>query len=246
MAKNAPPPDIARRHYAALSRGPLHSLVFIAPLLAFFHISSIWVGLDVAPLVVVHMSRAFERLGGTASFLPALPIVAVLLIQHFARRDRLAVHPSVLGCMLVESFAWMLPMIAILHVAGMLHIGAGLAAEAATPATLFGRIIVGVGAGVYEEFIFRLVLIGLIQLFLVNVLSLPKDVVAVAAVILTAAAFSLYHPNIWLQEGFAWGLFLFYAVTGAYLGAVFLRRGLGIVVGAHCLFNIYRAIVWST
>jgi len=245
MPKRRPPTDISRRHYAALSRSPLHSLAFVAPLLALFHVSLIWVRLDSSLRALTHIELVFERLGNTASFLPAAAVALVLVVQHFAHRDRLAIHPGVLGCMLIESAVWMLPMIAILHLAGMLHVEGMLAADTNMPETVFQRTLLGVGAGVYEEFIFRLVLIGLIMLLLVDVLSLPKHVVAVAAVVVTAVAFGLYHPAVWGQGDFQWWLLLFYVVTGAYLGALYLGRGFAIVVGAHCLFNVYEAIRWS-
>ena len=247
MAKNTPPPDIARRHYAALSRGPLHSLMFIGPLLAFFHIGSAatHAGPLDSPLALSYMQQVFDRLGSTAAFLPTLAVVLILLVQHFVHRDRLAVYPGVLGCMLIESVIWMLPLIAMLHLAGKLYVSGMLVGAGDMPETVFGRILVGVGAGVYEEFIFRLVMIGLIMLVLVDVLSLPKNVVAVVAVVVTAAGFGLYHPAVWGADGFQWWLLLFYVVAGAYLGALYLTRGFAIVVGAHSLFNVYKAVMWS-
>jgi len=246
MAKHTRPTDISRRQYAALARSPLHSLAFVLPLLVFFHVSFTLTrpGADGTPLVIRHMELVFQRLGGVMSFLPALAVVVVLVMQHLAHKDRLAIYPGVLGCMVIESLLWMLPMIAMLHLAGLLYVSGMLSAQTGMPNTVFGRILVGVGASIYEEFIFRLVLIGLILLALVDVLSLPKNVVTVIAVLLTAVAFSLYHPNVLAEDSFPWWLFLFYAVTGAYLGALFLLRGFAIVVGAHCLFNIYKALMW--
>ncbi len=249
MAKRSPSTDISRNHYAALSRSPLYSLATITPILVFCHVAAALTHPNVAdtPLVLLHMGRVFRRAGPVAPYLPAIAVVVVLFLQHLAHKDKWAVYPSVIGCMLVESALWLLPLVALLHVAGALHVAGTLAAQTHAPASIFDRVLLGVAAGVYEEFVFRLVLIDLILLLLLDVLALGKGLSAGLAVAVTAIAFGLYHPNAlqigggqWAAE---WWLLLFYVIGGAYLGLIYLKRGLGIVVGAHCLFNVYVVLI---
>ncbi len=238
MVKRRHPTDIPRSHYAALSRSPIHSLVFVVPLLAFYHLSLIYTHMDTIPRALVDIDSVFYRLSGTATFLPPMTVLVVLLAQHFAHRDRMAVYPSVLGCMVIESAVWTLPLVAMLYVSGM------LVSSSEVPDTIFQRIVLGVGGGIYEEFVFRLVMIGLIMLVLVDVLSLRKNIVAIGAVVVTAVAFGLYHDKSWAEQGLVWPKLLFYVAAGAYLGALYLRRGFAVVVGVHSIFNIYKAVAW--
>ena len=103
------------------------------------------------------------------------------------------------------------------------------------------RLVTAVGAGIYEEFLFRLWLICLSLLVFVDLLKLRREAVASVAVVLGGALFSLYHFSgeqmAW--EVFPWGLFVFRAMAGWYLGALFCLRGFGITVGAHALFNVF-------
>ena len=112
------------------------------------------------------------------------------------------------------------------------------------------------GAGVYEEFIFRLVIVSLVMLIGVDLIELPKEPVAVAGVIVAAVVFSLYHlsgpeiyglfhrsfPGMSAPVAFPWKEFVFRTLAGLYLGGLFVFRGIGIAVDAHAFYNIYVAV----
>jgi len=97
------------------------------------------------------------------------------------------------------------------------------------------RLVQSVGAGIYEEFIFRLLFVGLGLLVFSKLLGLRRDWVAVAAVVVSAVLFSLYH----LPTDRA----VFYVLAGIYLGSLYLFRGYGIAVGAHAAYNIYAVLI---
>ena len=231
--------DLRSNRYANLSRQPLHSLLFVLPALAFFH-----VGLIRTPDVLkAHhdVGAILHFLGAAGPLLPAAGIIGVLLIQHAFSGARWRVHPLALGGMLLESVAWSLPIVAMLHVMGLLT-----AAGPSQPST-FNQLVIIAGAGIYEEFVFRLVLIGLLLLLLVDAWRGPKPAMAIIVLSLTAVVFSLYHPQVWagptLRSGLLWRPFLFRALAGGYLGGVFLLRGYGITVGAHIVYNVYAVLV---
>jgi membrane protease YdiL (CAAX protease family) len=92
------------------------------------------------------------------------------------------------------------------------------------------------GAGIYEEFLFRLVGIGLIMLICVDLLKGPRGAVAAVAVVATSLIFSLYH--FLGPEAFSWRLLVFRAGAGAYLAALYITRGFGVAVGAHACYNV--------
>lgn len=224
--------------YARQTLRPIHSLLFILPMLAFFHVGAAVYGSDL--LAPRDIDRLLGYFNATLPFLPAVVILAVLLAQHALQGDRWRISVRVLGGMLGESAVYILPLIAMGHVTGRLwthQAGAG-----SPTAETARRLCVAVGAGVYEEFVFRLVLIGLLLLVFVDVFELKRDAVIVVSVILAALAFSAYHVPVSAWRGEAavpWYDTFFRALAGVYLGLVYVLRGYGIAAGTHAIYNIY-------
>ena len=248
-----PEPDYkppAKNEYFQLTHRPLNGLVFLLPLLLFFHVG-LWLSDEreiYSLLAVNHLSRLLQFfLGATASWLPAVAVVAVLLLQHVLRKDRWQFRPGVLLGMVGESAIWMMPLMALAMLVNKMGLPAG-AALSATPevvGTAMQRMLLAVGAGIYEEFIFRLLFVGLAILLLVKVFNLRKEPIALAAVVASGLCFSLYHftADQLIHASFPWVEFVFRALAGVYLGLVYLYRGFGIAVGAHAAWDIYVFLV---
>jgi hypothetical protein len=206
-------------------------------MLAVFHLGNLWWRTDLLAWEDVHGVLAF--VGVTASWLPALVLVVILLVQHIMRRDPWEFQGGTLLGMVLESLAGVAPLVAL----GVLTERMWRHQALAMPAS-FGpaqQIVSGVGAAVYEEFIFRMLFIGLVLLVFVDLLGLDKAVVTTVVLLVSAAVFSLYHFPLQRISGgtFPWKDFLFRALAGVYLGGVFLTRGLGVAAGTHAFYNIY-------
>lgn len=217
-------------------------------MLLFFQVGTAVYGTSL--LAPRHLHNLLKYFGATAAYLPAVMIILVLLAQHvFQKRPKAPwkIQPKVLAGMFGESILWMIPLIGLTHLTGR------LAAQQASPPPAEGflshesqeflrQLLLAVGAGIYEEFLFRLIFISLMVLVFVDIFRLRKDLLAVLAVIAGAVAFSLYHlaaDQLVSMSTFPWPKFLFRAVAGIYLGMVFVYRGFGITVGAHAFYNIY-------
>ena len=236
-SRQVPP---AYQSYREQTLRPLNSLIFIAPLLVAFHIGAAKFGTDL--LVVDYLDRILRYFFGTAgTHLPPALIVAVLLAQHFLRRDRWRIEPRVLTGMLAESILWTLPVIALTFLLQRAPVQAAAAAD--VQPGLLQQITGYLGAGIYEEFFFRLVLISIILLVFVDLCSLPKRIVRPVAVIVVAAVFSFCHrPEDLLSAGSPpyWNYYVFLFLAGLLWGLVFVFRGLGIAVGSHIFYNLYK------
>ncbi|MGH7199742.1 MAG: CPBP family glutamic-type intramembrane protease, partial [Planctomycetaceae bacterium] len=218
--------------YWQQARRPLASLAFLVPLLLVYEIGVLRLsGGEPAALrngADFWMRAALERIGlGSAAALPAL-VVLGLLAWQWCGKHRWRVSPHTLGGMLAESllFAFVLVVmgqlqdLAFPRSAGVLSLDGGAAA----------RAITFVGAGVYEEFLFRLCLLpACLGLFRLSQLS-PRWS-AVLSVLATSLAFSLAHYAGPAGESFSLFTFSFRALAGAFFGALFLARGFGITVG---------------
>ena len=94
-----------------------------------------------------------------------------------------------------------------------------------------------VGAGVYEEALFRLTLIPLFFAGL-RVLQAPQVVASAVAVTASAFLFSLAHHAGTPGEAFTWFAFVFRWLAGVYFAWVFVVRGFGVAVGTHTAYDI--------
>ncbi len=236
--------------YADASRQPLSILVFLLPLVVAYEIG---LGLllrssDGVLTNTAHetLLRFFEEFGIAASgglYLGGASIVVVLLIWHLLTRDPWRIDPATPGLMAVESLLLSLPLIVLgVVVAGRLD-GAGAAGwvGATAPAGgssdlaslgIWSGLAISIGAGLYEELLFRMLLIAVLHTLLVDVGKTGSALGAGIAVVVSAAAFTWYHPVAGLAGG------LFYFLAGLYFGGVYVVRGFGIVVGAHVCYDI--------
>ncbi len=238
-------PDDAPSHYnadsyASQSRLPLNCLLFLAPLLLFFHIGAAWYGAG-SLLALRHLHLLLGFFGVTAAYLPAVLVAGVLVLQAVLRRDAFRVRPGATLAMGGESVLWMLPLVAMNLLVGRAMLFSALGDN------MMPRMLSAVGAGIYEEFIFRLVLVGMTVAVLTKVFTLKQPVVALCCVVVAATAFSLYHFVGVYQDGamhlkltqFGWFEFVYRMLAGVYLGWLYLFRGFGIAVGAHAAYDLY-------
>ncbi len=92
------------------------------------------------------------------------------------------------------------------------------------------------GAAVYEEGVFRILLLGILYELLLHFRT-GKIVSAICAIILSALLFSLAHHQGPPQTPQEKQVFLFRAASGVLLGIAFLLRGAGTPVIAHTFYN---------
>jgi hypothetical protein len=216
--------------YFAVSEQPWISLVFILPFLIIYELGIRYYG-DQPLVVFKHLQAFFYLFGATGRYLPAMMCVAILLSWHIARRDPWRIEPMNLLGMALESAVLAVPLIAmglaVAHYWQYLPLIAGM--------ELRHLLVMSIGAGIYEELVFRLVAFTVLNLILVDFFELKK-VLAFPLIILTSAVvFSLYH---YWGEPFAWQSFAFRTLAGVYFGVIFICRGFGITAGCHAAYDI--------
>ena len=106
-----------------------------------------------------------------------------------------------------------------------------------------GLIVLSLGAGIYEELVFRFILFTLLSLLLLDFLKLPKFLSMILIVLISAILFSLYHYM--GNEAFQTRSFIFRTLAGIYFGVVFLIRGFGITAGCHAAYDV-MIVAWAT
>lgn len=210
--------------YFAEAQYPLNGLALIAPFLLAHEIGVAVIGTDL--LAHNQLRRFLYQFGATGAHLSAALVVVVLLVWHVVSRRRWRVQGRVVVLMFAESALLSLPLL------GISLLGQRLPAAAGSVA---GDLLAGLGGGIYEEFLFRLVGLNLLTLLLVDVVELPKDLGYILAVVAVAALFAMYHFS--GGRPVDWAEFTFYFLAGCYLSGVYVFRGFGIAVGTHMAYN---------
>jgi len=110
--------------------------------------------------------------------------------------------------------------------------------------TVIAKIITGIGAGIYEELVFRLILICLLMIILQDLIKLNRQTSVILAVLISAVLFSIHHHVIFLNgqfgqtSPFTWPAFIFRSFAGVYFAGLFTTRGFGITAGTHIFYDI--------
>ncbi|MSQ89925.1 MAG: CPBP family intramembrane metalloprotease [Phycisphaerales bacterium] len=238
--------------YFDRSRQPLEILLFLAPFVVFYEI-----GLELALRgsqgtwtngAHERLFRLFANFGVDATrlslpalALPALALLVVLLVWQMLLRKPWTVHlPTVVG-MFAESVLFALALLVIAQLITRAFIPA--APETIQELSTIGRIAMSVGAGLYEELIFRMAMLSLLHTVFVDLLRIPERWGIAIAIAISAVLFAWYHP-LWNATG---ALDLrratFFVVAGLFFGVLYVVRGFGIVVGAHAFYDIAAVVL---
>jgi membrane protease YdiL (CAAX protease family) len=216
---------------------PLTSLIFLLPLIVIYEVGTQYFttaaqhGQDQQIIAFMMMQRFFRLFGVHGQHLPAVAVVTILLCEHALRNKRWQLNLGTLAGMAIESALLALPLIAI---ARELSRYFPLSASGGTRQDI---VIMSLGAGVYEELVFRLILFSFLSLALKDAMRLNSFWVHLGVVSISAFAFSGYHYLSPLEH-FQWRSFIFRTVAGAYFGVLFLLRGFGITCGCHAAYDV--------
>jgi membrane protease YdiL (CAAX protease family) len=222
--------------YFQKSKAPLACLLFLVPLLIAYEVGTHFYASDWRHHTEQRI-KAFELMqkfflwfGATGKYLPAMAVVAVLLSCHVTHKHRWELDFATAGCMALESILLSLPLFLLDSLSNrwvpMMN-GAG---------NLRSMLVLSIGAGVYEEAVFRLGLLTLLSIIFVDMFRFRRKSAILLMVVISAVSFAAYH---YLgSETFSWRTFAFRTAAGVYFSALFYWRGFGLTAGCHAAYDI--------
>jgi len=147
--------------------------------------------------------------------------------------------PGVFPYVLAESAIYAMFLgTAILQTMSWLGMGKLLAAGSGAEYGLIASIVLSLGAGVYEETVFRLIGMGGLFTLGTKAFNMPAWMSAVFAVILSSLVFSGIHYIGSLGDAFTLGSFMFRFFAGVILAVIFYLRGFAVAVYTHAIYDI--------
>jgi len=239
-----------RHGYFRLSSGPLHTLVFLLPIIVVYELGSVGlIGSGASPKLEAQelLVRFFDLFGVLGLHLPAIALVVTLLIQQIFSKDSWRIVPMVPLAMIAESAFLTGPLIIlviILNPQSPMMMIQNSGQTVASAHSFWDGLSLSFGAGLYEEMLFRLVLITMLHFIITDVLRFSDYSGKVVAVVLSAIAFAWLHNGVYTAGiGLNFRLALFYTLAGGYFGVLFLTRGFGIAVGAHLMYDLLAFVI---
>jgi membrane protease YdiL (CAAX protease family) len=103
---------------------------------------------------------------------------------------------------------------------------------------LIQQITLAIGAGIYEEFFFRVVLILLISSILALVFNWNKKINNWLSMIIAAGIFSAFHFIGDYADFFSFKIFMVRFLAGIILGTLYFFRGFGITAWSHSIYDL--------
>jgi membrane protease YdiL (CAAX protease family) len=104
------------------------------------------------------------------------------------------------------------------------------------------QVVTFVGAGIYEEVLFRLILFGG-AVRVLQMIALPWWFAVGLAAVGSAVLFSAAHHAGPCGEPYDDYVFLFRTLAGLYFTVVYQLRGFGVAVGAHAAYDVLAGVM---
>lgn len=241
--------------YWSASRAPRHSLLFALPLLVLYEVLAFALsGSELGEVrngADVLLKSVFVALGGrygvTAFSLVLLGIGGFLIWRD--RRSSGPIRAGLFPLMFAESVGYALLLGGVVSALTSLLLRGRLALVAAPgPAgdpmafELPTQLMISLGAGIYEELLFRVILVSALAAAGRVLLGLRPLSAGVFAAVLGALIFSLFHYIGPYGDTFTLSSFTFRAIAGLIFSALYLLRGLGITAWSHALYDVFLSL----
>lgn len=237
----------APARYWQQSQAPRYSLLFALPLFIGYEILTLAVsrgpGSDIRNGADVILQSAFaELLGrrGPMVFEIGLIVLGLLLVGRDMRRHGRHLSKLVFLGMSLESVVLaVLCGVLVGGVTSHLFGAMGLAISSIDGASMPVRLMLSLGAGLYEELLFRVILVGAMAWAGRRVLGWGATFSGIFAVIVGALLFSAAHYVGSYGDRLTLYSFAYRTLAGVFFSALYLLRGFGITAWTHALYDVF-------
>jgi len=239
------------RRYLETTRTHTYTLLFALPLLVLYELGALLIadrdrdgGMRNGADVLLRTLLAAGGVQGTLAFTAVLAVGAAVLIALERRRKRVPLRGAYFAGMLAESAAYAVVFGFIVAAATQLLLGSmvRLAADGGiTQLPLLDGVVLSLGAGIYEELLFRVILTGGLFALLVAA-GIKRSTAGLVAILASAFIFSAFHyvgPYAYPLE---LNSFTFRLLAGLAFSALYMARGFGVAAWTHALYDVFLVL----
>jgi membrane protease YdiL (CAAX protease family) len=234
--------------YWRAARAPRYSLLFALPLLLLYEalaavlsdgsVGGVRNGADV---LLKQLLLAVAGTNGARVVGAILVGVCVWLVARDLRANRGGLRASFFAAMMAEAVVLALAFgVAVSIVTAQLLGSLDLLAAGAAPVLgWWTQLMISLGAGLYEELVFRVILVSALAAGGRALLGWRPPVAALVAVVISALVFSAFHYVGPYGDRLELQSFLFRAVAGLFFSGMYVLRGFGITAWTHALYDVF-------
>jgi hypothetical protein len=236
--------------YWRLARAPRYSLLFALPLLLLYELLAFTLSHDAIAGVRngadVLLKSLFLWAGGRRGLIVfgvlLLGVGGVLVWRDM--RSGGSIRPRVFGYMLGESVCYALVFGFVTSVlTALLLTGAPpLALGGMAGMGLATQLVVSLGAGLYEELLFRVILVSALAALARTGFGWGAAASGIFATLLGALVFSAFHYIGPYGDVLELRSFAFRAIAGVLFSGLYLVRGFGITAWTHALYDVFLTV----
>ncbi len=239
------------REYWRASRAPRYSLIFALPLFLSYELLAATVGSvhqvrNGADAIMRALVDSIAGQWGPLIFGATLIGGSLWLVMRDRRRSGTPIRGSVFVGMSVESVLLASIFGTAVSLVTTQLLGPLLAISAASQVASLGvgeRLMLSLGAGLYEELLFRVVLVTGIALLARKVGGMGHRGANAIAVVVAALLFSAAHYIGVYGDPLELGSFTFRFIAGLFFSALYVLRGFGITAWTHALYDVFLLVL---
>ena len=232
--------------YLTVSKSPLYSFIFTLPLFLLYEVGIFLIssrdidqlrnGADVLMRQVLESFGIYGMYGFGGTFLIGF-LIAFLRQKKNLRTSE--IESRFLLIMFFESIMW-----ATLLVIMMIKIPTFLSLS--NEDHLIQQVVLAIGAGIYEEFVFRVLLISGLAILFGLIFNWGEFGKTFLSVIISSAIFSIFHFFGSYGDTFSFPLFFVRFFAGIFLAMIYIFRGFGITAYAHSIYDLFVLVYITT
>lgn len=233
--------------YFSDSKNLLYSFLFSLPLFLAYEILILISQPNAEHIVRISVDSwfksLFSALGVNAVSISLLVVALLGFFILYKEREQLRTlrfkyFPYMIGESLV--YAILVAFISKTLVSLLLNMGVSDPIEALTGLQKFA---LSLGAGLYEELFFRVILVSLLILLFNKFFNNVKWASITTAVILSAMLFSAMHYMGSMGDLFTFSSFLYRFIFGLILNGIYVWRGFGVTAWTHALYDVLVLLI---
>jgi len=232
--------------YLTVSKSPLYSFIFTLPLFLLYEVGIFLIssrdidqlrnGADVLMRQVLESFGIYGMYGFGGTFLVGFLIAFIRQKKNLRTSE---IESRFLLIMFFESIVW-----ATLLVIMMIKIPTFLSLS--NEDHLIQQVVLAIGAGIYEEFVFRVLLISGLAILFGLIFNWGEFGKTFLSVIISSAIFSIFHFFGSYGDTFSFSLFFVRFFAGIFLAMIYIFRGFGITAYAHSIYDLFVLVYITT